>query len=164
MGKNLVVPVIAVIVLIVAAVLIVRTITGSDVLAAGKGTWYDTGSGKIYGGPAGVLPPVPAPSGKDGVAAAVFSKGACKNSADRYIAYLYKYTEEGKKRMEAAQLEATDDARPDPDVEKIRAITREHRLVKREKDTEWVQLGTEEGAEIAKSQPKGTRLCPTYIE
>jgi len=159
MGKNPVVAVIAVIVLIVAVVLIIKGMTGSDVGPGGDSTWYDTGSGKLYSGPKGVLPPAPAPSGSDGVSAAVFARGSCDNKADRFIAYLTKYTEEGKTQLKAAQAETP------VKIEKMKAITSEHRLIKREKDTQWVAVGTEEGEAImAETRQKGVRMCPEHLE
>ena len=159
MGKNPVVPVIAVIVLIVAVVMIVRSMTDSGRGPIGHGTWYDTGSGTVYGGPTGVLPPAPAPSGKDGVMATIFSKSTCENKADRFVAYLSKYTEEGKTLLKAAQAD-------DPiDSVKMESLMAEHRLLKRESDTEWVAMGTEEGQGIlAESKQSGGRMCPKHLE
>ena len=159
MGKNPVVAVIAVIILIVAVVLIVRGMSDPSRGPVGQGTWYDTGSGEVYGGPNGVLPPAPAPSGKDGVMAAVYSTSTCENKADRYIAYLMKYTEEGKPLVKAAQ-----DDKP-IDTVKMTSLMGEHRLVRRENDTEWVAFGTEEGqAILAEVKQTGGRMCPKHIE
>ena len=159
MGKNPIVAVIAVIVLIVAVVLIIKGMTGSSSVPVGQSPWYDTGSGELYGGPADVLPPAPAPSGSDGVLATVYAKGSCENKADRFIAYLSKYTEEGKPMVKTAQAEVP------VDPSKMKSIANEHKLIKREKDTEWVAVGTEEGqAIIAETRQKGIRVCPTHLE
>jgi len=160
MGKNPVVAVIAVIVLIVAVVLIVRGMSGpSSTGPAGQGTWYDTGSNTLYGGQKGVMPPAPAPSGSEGVMATVFAKGSCANKSDRFIGYLSKYTDEGKKLMAAAQAE-------NPiDTAKIQGIMGEHRLVKREGDAEWVAQGSDEGqAIVEEAKAKGGTLCPRHLE
>ena len=159
MGKNPAVAVIAVIILIVAVVLIVRGMTSKEVGAGGDAAWYDTGTGELYAGPVGVLPPAPAPSGKEGVSASVFARGSCDNEADRFIAYLSKYTEEGKPLLKAAQ------AATPLDIGTLQRVAAEHRLIKREKDTEWVVAGTEEGqAIIAETNVKGIRICTTFLK
>ena len=159
MGKNPVVAVIAVIVLVVAVILIVKSVTRRDVPEAGLATWYDMGSSRLYGAKSEESPPVAAPSGGEGVLAAVYAKGSCDNKADRFIAYLSKYTEEGKTLLKAAEAETR------VDIEKMGSITSEHRLVKREKDTEWVAIGTEEGQAImAEAMQSGGRICPKHLE
>ena len=159
MGKNPIVAVIAVIILIVAAVMIIKGMTGKTSGPMGDASWYDTGTGELYAGPEGELPPMAAPSGSEGVLAAVFARGSCESKADRFIGYLSKFTEEGKPLLRAAQAELPLEPR------KMSAITAEHRLVKREKDTEWVATGTEEGqAIIAETHEKGIRVCLTFLK
>ena len=159
MGRNPIVAVIAVIVLIVAVVLILKGTTGSDAPRAGDSVWYDTGTGELYGGPKGVLAPAPAPSGKEGVTASIFSKGSCENKADRFIGYLSKYTEEGKTLMKEGRAEVP------MNIAKLQEAAKEQRLIRREKDTEWVIAGSEEGQEIiGETTAKGTRVCTTFLD
>ena len=159
MGKKPVVVVIEVIVLIVVAVLAAKNFMGSDAVAPGTPTWYDTGSGELYPGPKGVKPPAPAPSGKDGVLAAIYAKGSCDDKADRFIGFMLKYTEEGKTLLNAAEAETP------PDGAKIEAITATHKLVKREKDTEWVTSGSKEGqAILTEARRGGAQMCHIYLE
>ena len=159
MGKNPIVAVIAVVILIVAAVLIIKNMGGLDTGPTGSSTWYDTGTGELYGAEAGQIPPMPAPSGKEGVGAAVFADGSCDDKADRFIGFLHKYTDKGKADLEATQ------AKIPVDQAEMTRIAREEKLVKREKDEEWVVAGTEEGAAIiAEASNRGARGCPTHLE
>lgn len=159
MGKNPVVAVIAVIILIVAVVLIIKGMGGEQGGPSGSATWYDTGTGQLYGTKPGQTPPMPAPSGKEGVAASVFSDGSCDNKAERFIGFLFKYTDEGKTQLAAAR------AKTPVDEMEVQRIATEEKLIKREKDEEWVVQGTEEGAAImAEVRARRARGCPTHLE
>ena len=147
MGKNSVVGVIAAIVLIVAIVMVARSMSGSsgeqtvattDVLTTDV-FWYDTGSKELYGAPLD-LPPLKAPSGSDGVIAFVFATGSCDNAADRFIACLMTYAD-----REAVMTAA--------DMETRRALM-EKRLVRRETDASWVEASSPEGKAILEEADK----------
>ena len=159
MGNNPAVTVIAVVVLIVAAVFIVRSFTGSDVPQAGNANWYDTGTGKLFGGykmGEAEDPPIKLPSGGEGVMARVFTRGTCENQADRYIGFLFKYTEEGKDLMKKARAEDI------LDIDTMAFVAQKHRLVKGENDTEWFPADSIEGQEILGST-RGVRACETFL-
>ena len=47
----------------------------------------------------------------------------------------------------------------------MESIMAEHRLLKRENDTEWVAVGTEEGQDIlAEAKQGGGRMCLKHLE
>jgi len=66
--------------------------------------FYDVGSGELFTASNGNVPPIEAPSGKEGVKAHVFSCGDCGDPDQRFIAYLEKYTAEYKQKLREEQL------------------------------------------------------------
>lgn len=131
MGKNPVVAVIAVIVLIVAVVIIFRQLgVGAGGIGGPKDAyWYDLDTGKLFPHKA-VTPPVKAPSGGEGVRAYVYACTSCDDKSDRFIGFLERYSDEGKKILEEGP---TADSGPMYRVEAM-----EHSEVRREADAEWV--------------------------
>jgi hypothetical protein len=129
MGKN---PAVCVIATIVAVIAITN---GCDpAKKQHKRTltfWYDTGTKQLYSGYNDEVPPMLAPSGAKGVLAAVFTKGSCDKASDRYIGYLEKY----------ADPENTADH---PQIQV---------LIRRENDTEWVEVDSKAGTEILAGFP-----------
>ena len=159
MGKNPVVAVVAVIVIIVAVIFMLRgggDDRSSDVPQA---NWYDTGTNELYGVKSADtgFPPMPAPSGKDGVMAHVFSCTGCTDKGSRFIGYLEKYTDEDKAAM------ADPNAPPG-----ARHAIMGSSLVRGEEDTEWVTQSSPEGfailgAAAAQCAPQTASSCGDYM-
>ena len=130
MGKNPVVAVIAAIVLIVALIFIFKQMGGGGGVGSPQDAyWYDLDTGELFGHK-NVTPPVPAPSGGEGVRAHVYACNDCNDKTDRFISFLERYTEEGKKFLEKEQAAGTNPM--------FRAEALQYSEVRREEDTEWV--------------------------
>ena len=154
MGRNPVVTVIAVIVLIVAVIFIIRGVTDRPI-PVGLATWYDTGTNKLYGAKPDLVPPMPAPSGSEGVRAIIAARGSCYKEADRFIAYLEKYTDDGKVQFKEVQQE-----HPPDFLAQMTRISMEERLVRREQDDQWFPADSVEGQAIMSVvHERGVRLC-----
>lgn len=96
--------------LILAAVLLVLAVSITVMrrpARSGAGYWYmDVRNGELFAVAGHELPPVPAPSGAEGVRAYVFGCGSCE-PADRVIAYIEKFTDEGKAWQRNRPLDET---------------------------------------------------------
>ena len=57
--------------------------------------WYDMKTGKLYGAPGPNLSPMLAPSGGEGVKAAVYAEKDCADPKDRFAVYLWKFPPPG---------------------------------------------------------------------
>ena len=137
MGKNPVVAVIAVVVLLAAVWFIARQMgLGGSGGKAPVAFWYDLKTGKLFGGP-NTTDPVQAPSGGEAVRAHVFACNDCADANDRFIGYLEKFTDE------ARQVLVEQKGAP-----MARAMAMEYVKVRRADDTEWVNGGDPEGIEI----------------
>ena len=160
MGKNPIVAVVAVIVVVVAVIFMFRGGGGKDLSSSVAQTnWYDTGTGELYGvTPTGnEFPPMPAPSGKDGVMAYVFSCTSCTDKGSRFIGYLEKYTDEDK----AALADRSGPAG-------ARHAIMNNSQVRGEEDTEWVSISSAEGADVvgsaaAECAPQQASICGKYM-
>ena len=153
MGKNPVVAVIAAIVLVVAVIWIAKSVFNIGTTPTpGQTFWYDTGSNKLYGVAGNEEPPMPAPSGSEGVRAVVFAKGSCDKASDRYIGYLEKHDD-----PEAAKAAPTA-------MEKAQFMAK--RDVRLEKGTTWVKADSDEGWEILEqySPPNTPQRCMEYMK
>ena len=151
MGKNPVVTLIAVIILIVAIIMIAKSMSrGSGVVVTGdtRATWYDTGTNKLFGAPA-ATPPIKAPSGSDGVQAHMFANGSCDNAGDRFIGYLEMYP--NKDAIDQAQGAFE------------RAPLMDEAMVRAEDDEEWVNRNSAEGAQLM-ATVQGLTECFGFME
>ena len=127
---------------------------------AGLANWYDTGTGRLYGAKGELLAPMPAPSGAEGVKAIVCTRGSPENKADRFIAYLEKYTPQGRAQMQAVQQE-----HPGDFIEQMTRIAAEEKLVKAAQGGQWVPAGSAEGkAVMSAAQGPGIKRCGSYLE
>ena len=149
MGKNPVVAIIAAIVLIVAVVLIFRQagIGGGSMGSPKDAYWYDLDTGKLFGHKA-VTPPIEAPSGGEGVRAHVFACNNCDDKSDRFIAFLERYSDEGKKALEEGAASGKDPM--------FRAQAMQYSEVRLEADTEWTS-GADMEAAMAIRQYQNTQ-------
>jgi hypothetical protein len=139
---------IAVVVLIIAAVIFMRsTGVGESAQVIEQRYFYDLTTGELV-----ALPNEPAPvttaSGSSAVWANVYACGSCDNESDRFIAYLEKYTD-------AAKSEASKPlARQDYDT-----LSNGHLLgmAPREPggDIQWVPIETAEGMQITQTSLEG---------
>ena len=151
MGKNPVVAIVAVIILIVAIIMIAKSMSpGGGGVEQGetRAFWYDTGTNKLYGAPPDV-PPLPAPSGSEGVSAFVFAQGSCDNASDRFIGYLEKFP--NRDAIMAAQGAFE------------RMPLMEEALIRGEDDEDWVLKHSPAGADIMAAS-QGLNQCFTYAE
>ena len=159
MGKNPVVAIVAVIVIIVAIIFMLRG-GGKDLgSSVPQVNWYDTGTNELYGvKPTGnEFAPMPAPSGKDGVVAHVFSCTSCTDKASRFIAYLETYTAEDKAAL-------ADRSGPPG----ARHAIMNNSLVRGENDTEWVLKSSPDGQALVSSAeaqcaPQQASACTAYM-
>ena len=148
---------IAAIVIVVAIVLAVSRSgdTGPTHRKVDQIYFYDLGDKKLYATDPDTLSPTDAPSGfktpesePGGVRAYVFGCGDCK---EHFIAYLEKYTPEGKKMMESGDVTA---------IYKIN----DHVHVRAADGDEWLVGGSEEGKKIVSTSeskcPKGVKVVP----
>ena len=137
MSKNPLVGVIAAIVLIVAVIFIFKGLgVGGGGLGSSKDAyWYDMDTGKLFGHEA-VTPPIEAPSGGEGVRAHVFACNNCDDESDRFIGFLERYTDEGKRILKEEQEKGNPMAR---------ALALEGVELRREKDEAWLPSMGEEG-------------------
>lgn len=100
---------VCVLVLVVASVLIARTMMGGSSQARpwGKQWYYDIGASKVYIDTETLVPPFASPSGgeADGavasVHAAVYACGSCDDESKRFTAWLGKFTPAAKARIQA---------------------------------------------------------------
>ena len=159
MGRNPVVAATAVVVLVFAMIFIVRHFMDSGLPQPGQANWYDMSTGKFYGGfkVGEALPPVTLPSGSEGVIAAVFARGSCDNAADRFVGFLYKYTDEGKAMIIKGR------AAVPMDLGALQDAAMNERFIKRLDDDRWVVAGSDEGMEIiAPTKEEGVRICREF--
>lgn len=82
--------------LLIAAAVIIAS-RGGDSSSSRGVYFYDLDDAKLYVAPPGTLAPTTAPSGGEGVAAAVFSCTTCEDPGARFTAYLTKHTDDYKK-------------------------------------------------------------------
>ena len=156
MGRNPVVTVIAVIVLVFAVLFIIRRCVTKSPLPFRLASWYDTGTGEFYYAQPGLVPPIPAPSGSEGVRAIIAARGSCYKEADRFIAYLEKYTDDGKVQFKEVQEE-----HPPDFIAQMARISMEERLVRTEEDDQWFLVSSVEGQDITSVvHQRGVRICP----
>ena len=162
MGKNPVVAVVAAVVLVVSVILIVRHVMDSGLPEPGQANWLDMGTGELYGGfkVGEALPPITLPSGNAGVMASVFARGSCDNREDRFIGYLYKYTEKGKAMLVEAKARMGV-----VDRGTAMRVAKGERLIKRPDDKEWVVAGGKQGKKIlALTREQGVTVCPHFVD
>ena len=159
MGKNPVVAIVAVIIIIVAIIFMFRGGGTDRSSTIPEANWYDTGTNELYGvASTGIdFPPIPAPSGKDGVIAHVFSCTACTDKGSRFIGYLEKYSDEDKAAL-------ADRSGPPG----ARHAIMNNSLVRGEEDTEWVSKLSPEGqglvtAADAQCAPQKASACGGYM-
>lgn len=103
LGGNPALAVVAVIVIIAAIALGFR---GSGAGEFAEGFYYDVDANELFTADYAQQPPIPAPSGGQGVRAHVFSCSDCADPASYFIARLEKYSDEGKRLL--AQIDTAD--------------------------------------------------------
>lgn len=68
-----------------------------------KAYYYDTKTKKVFTAAADQFPPITSPEGNEAVRVHFFSFGSCDKKDERFIGYMEKYTDEAKKKLEAAK-------------------------------------------------------------
>ncbi|HAI14361.1 MAG TPA: hypothetical protein DCM28_21835 [Phycisphaerales bacterium] len=99
--NSAVVTIIAVVLLLVSLGVIIMTLTPKQVGRVVDVYFMDTDDGKLFVDKSDQLPPVVAPSGKDGVRAFIFSCSDCGDEASHFVGWLETYTPAAKKAIEA---------------------------------------------------------------
>lgn len=97
---------VAVVLLVIAGVVIVRSRGGSSGSAIAGEMYFDVQSGELFIGPLDALPPVSAPSGGEGVRAVVYGCGSCDDPLVGHVAYLIKYSDEAKREIQSLRQQA----------------------------------------------------------
>lgn len=127
----------------------------------GAMAFYDEGTRQIYPHfKTSQLPPVEAPSGKEGVRAFVYSCGDCSDRSSHFIAYLQKHTAADKRAL-AATFSGGDTG--------ARVAVMGRRLIRRVSDTRWVEHASAAGQAIVTAvgqpcAPDPANLCHDYID
>ena len=148
--QRLVIVTVSVLILIIAIVVILRDVAGPPIPQGPTQTWfYDLNTAKLFPGPIGSIPPIPAPSGPlpDGTLAGVLAHvHTCKTCAesDRAVVYLETRTPEAQAKL-AALRKVPPHTDPPPE---IRNANCEGILVRLPSDTRWIDNKTQEGRAI----------------
>jgi len=109
-----------------------------------KAFFYDLSQKKLFTGPRQAIPPIRGldDDQEDAVRAVVISTtGDPKDRSSWKIAYLERYSDELKQQMEKAQATGN----PPP---MGRRLAQAHRFVRRENDTAWYPMSSDEAAAI----------------
>lgn len=133
----------AVVLLGIAAVLVWRFMHTSDGISE-RAFFYDLSEGKLFVAERGLVPPIRGMNDatEDGVRAVVVSlSGRPEDKGSWTVAYLETCTPELKQKLDAARA-----AGSAPEIS--RTAAQSLRLVRREKDTDWVSIVTPEGERI----------------
>lgn len=101
---------------------VLEPITGNG---ARRAFYFDLETSRLFTQRTGLLAPIKAPSGGDGVLAIVMSCGSCDDASQRYIGWIEKYSD-AFKQNEAAQRHR------DPD------LMRRHWFIRTLQSDEWV--------------------------
>jgi len=105
---------------------------------AGGQYFYDLQDKKLYNEKSGVEAPVKAPSGGEGVLAAVYACGSCDNEADHFIAYL--------SRNSDTYMAALASREPIP-----AEVSRQGTLVRATNGSEWFPAPSPQGMQLTES-------------
>ncbi len=124
--------------------------------------YYDLGNGQLFAAKATELPPIDAASGPgNGVRAYVYGCGDC-SEANRFIAYLEKFTPEAKAMQEKMM---NPDPNADPNMApELRDMEDGGTLVRAVEGGQWVTMYSEAGMKVSSELegkcPAGVRLIP----
>ncbi|MCX5660833.1 MAG: hypothetical protein NTW19_14090 [Planctomycetota bacterium] len=96
----------------------------------GMNVWYyDLGTNQLFSAAPDSIPPIQAPPDpkkpdvkSEGVRALVFSCGSCRDASKRFVAYVEKYTPEGKAKRELAPEEHATGSRMPASEKELRGI------------------------------------------
>jgi hypothetical protein len=105
--------------------------------------FMDTADGSLFIEQSDQLPPIKAPSGKDGVRAFVFSCGDCGDASQQFIGWLETYTHEAKKAIETP-------ADPKTGMDNYEVVENGH-MVASPESKQWVKANSEAGFKIMDS-------------
>lgn len=119
------------------------------------GRWYlDLNTGELFAYRGYELPPIPAPSGGEGVLAHVYACGDCGDPAQRVIVALEKYSPEGKAAL-------TGPVQPPPRTEEMvgrSAPLPSHMLRAGDNpDAPWVSFDSAQGRSLLN---RAQQMCP----
>ena len=142
--NSAVVTIIAVVLLLVSLGVIIMTLTPSSPNRVVEVYFMDTADGQLFVEKSNQLPPIVAPSGKEGVRAFVFSCGDCGDEASRYVGWLETYTAEAKKAITGT---TENPEGPEGMVDNYELIENGHMVCDPQSKT-WVPANSEPGFKI----------------
>jgi len=115
--------------------------------------YYDIGDGQLFTALSNEIPPIDAPSGKQGVRAYVFACGDCANESERFIGWMEMYTPDAKRIMTSPPTEAEN-------MDAFEVMERGH-LVSAD-GRNWVSANGEQGFQVMESmQSRCGQTAPT---
>jgi hypothetical protein len=139
--NSAVVTIIAVVLLLVSLGVIIMTLTPKNPARVVDVYFMDTSDGSLFVDKSDQLPPVAAPSGKDGVRAFVFSCGDCGDEASRFVGWLETYTPDAKKAISAPS------DNPEAGMDNYEVVENGH-MVCDPVSKKWVMANSEQGFKI----------------
>ncbi|MFG0249180.1 MAG: hypothetical protein ACF8OB_09865 [Phycisphaeraceae bacterium JB051] len=140
--NSAVVTIIAVVLLLVSLGVIIMTLTPQRAARVVDVYFMDTSDGALFIDKSDQLPPIVAPSGKDGVRAFVFSCGDCGDESSRFIGWLETYTPEAKKAIE------TPAEGPEGGMDNYEVVENGHLVAAPNSNGQWVMANSEPGFKI----------------
>lgn len=155
-NNSAIVTVAAVLVLLMALGIIIWTQGSGNRLSTNYEVYYmDLGTNELFAGKITEIPPIDAPSGPNqGVRAHVYGCGDC-SEANRFVAYLERYTEKAKQmRLNPPPV---DPNQPPPEMYMDDMAGME---VRAPKGTQWVSMMTDQGMRITEVAPN---RCPDGV-
>ena len=104
--------------------------------------FMDTADGSLFVGKSDELPPIVAPSGKDGVRAFVFACGDCGDESARFTGWLETYTPEAKKAIE------TPAEGPEGGMDNYEIVETGHLVASPTSNGQWFMANSENGMKL----------------
>ena len=160
---------VAVLILIIALFLVFKRIGGNRYSSQITQTYYFVlDSGELVAAPAQQISPIATEDGRTAVEAMVLTCGSCSES-DRFVAYLAKYSDETKARLEQynAELEQLDPENEEHQ-EMLSRMQRDYEegllVASAEQPTRWVKMNSPQGTEIInyRADCGDKRIKPCY--
>ena len=149
------VTIIAVVLLLISLGVIIMTLTPNNPSRIVDVYFMDTADEVLFTATSDQLPPITAPSGKEGVRAFVFSCGDCGDKASQFVGWLETYTAEAKAAISAPM----DD--PEAGMANYELIENGH-MVCDPVSKRWVMANSEQGFNIMDMvQTKCGNTAPT---
>lgn len=115
--------------------------------------FFDLGDRKLFKADSRLVPPIEAPSGGTAVSAVVFGCGGCNDESKWRVAYIEKYTAEGKAGLERHH-HALAGSPNDDDLHKQTMSLRQHGLLRSDPDQiDWQLASSAKGMALIRAAP-----------